>query len=249
MKNRTFCISIPVLTIAIVLLSLSVSPLFSDTSTNNLTVAANAAPVAEDDTASTDEDLAVDIDVLANDSDPDGKIQTSSVKIASFPNHGEVTEISSTSGVVTYEPDDNYNGKDSFTYTVEDFDGAASNEASVALTILDVNDPPVASFDFSPSHPTVNDPVEFDASISTDIDGSIGSYEWDWDNDGSYESSSSTPNSEYTFTSSGTHTVTLRVVDDDGASDTDEKTVEINAVPVADAGGPYSGNIDRKSVV
>ena len=49
---------------------------------------ANDPPVAHDDTATTDEDTPVDIDVLANDDDPDGTLDPTSVAITGLPAHG-----------------------------------------------------------------------------------------------------------------------------------------------------------------
>ena len=48
------------------------------------------APVANDDSASTAPDAAVTIDVLANDFDPDGTLNLSSLAISSGPTHGTV---------------------------------------------------------------------------------------------------------------------------------------------------------------
>ncbi|WP_414734161.1 Ig-like domain-containing protein, partial [Crocosphaera watsonii] len=48
---------------------------------------------------------------------------------------------------LTYTPNNNYNGEDSFTYTVEDEEGLVSNEATVNITVNAVNDAPVANND------------------------------------------------------------------------------------------------------
>ena len=45
-------------------------------------------------------------------------------------------------GEVTYTPDENYNGADSFTYTISDGNGGFST-ATVSLTVDPVNDNPV----------------------------------------------------------------------------------------------------------
>src|SRR5207249_3383958 len=50
-------------------------------------------------------------------------------------------------GTLTYTPAANYNGTDSFTYTMKDAAGAVSNVATVSITITPVNDPPVAAND------------------------------------------------------------------------------------------------------
>ena len=75
----------------------------------------NSAPVADDDTATTLEDNAVAIDVLANDMDPDG--DSLSVVPVMLPSNGM---ISVAGGIVTYTPDLNFNGMVTFTYNACD---------------------------------------------------------------------------------------------------------------------------------
>lgn len=107
---------------------------------------ANAAPVANADTVSTDEDVAVQISVLANDTDADSQINPASVLVVQAPAHGSVT-LNTANGVLTYTPATNFNGSDSFTYTVEDLAGAVSEAALVSITVTAVNDAPVAVAD------------------------------------------------------------------------------------------------------
>ncbi len=126
----------------------------SNPATVNITVtpdggpppAEEGPPVAADDVASTDEDTSVVIDVVANDSDPDGDLDPTTVVITQQPDHGSVT-IDPVTGAVTYTPDDNYNGPDSFLYTVQDAAGNTSNPATVSITVNPVGDPPVAEND------------------------------------------------------------------------------------------------------
>jgi len=109
-----------------------------------VTITVNAvndgAPNAVDDTATTNEDTPVTISVLANDTDPDGTsdIQVNSVTLVSAPANG--TAAVNADGSVIYTPNANYNGSDSFTYTVADSFGASSNAATVSVTIAAVND-------------------------------------------------------------------------------------------------------------
>ena len=102
----------------------------------------NEAPAAEDDEAVTDEDRALTVDVLANDTDPDG--DGLRVESVSAPAHG-TTRVASDGGV-TYTPAANYHGVDRFTYVVSDPDGLTA-EAAVEVTVLSVNDPPEAEDD------------------------------------------------------------------------------------------------------
>ena len=87
-------------------------------------VVSNTAPTAEDDMALTGEYTAVEIDVLANDTDPDG--QPLRVESATNGVHGTATV---TGGAVTYTPDLGFRGIDIFGYTVTD--GVDTAEASV----------------------------------------------------------------------------------------------------------------------
>jgi len=109
---------------------------------------ANLPPIAVDDFATTLEDIPVSIDVLLNDTDSDGTLVPSTVQVTFGPTNGTITNINLTTGAITYSSDTNFNGFDIFNYTVEDNDGAVSNEAVVTITVDPVNDPPVATDDF-----------------------------------------------------------------------------------------------------
>ncbi|MCU4140519.1 MAG: hypothetical protein MW690_000994 [Methanophagales archaeon] len=73
------------------------------------------------------------------------------------------------------------------------------------------NQPPKASFTFSPKNPLVNEEITFDASASTDPDGSIVSYEWDF-GDGETASGKVVT---HAYSDAGSYTVTLTVTDDE----------------------------------
>lgn len=97
----------------------------------------NRDPVAEDDVANTNEDSAVNINVLANDEDPDG--DTLTVAEISAPANG--TASLAADGTVAYQPNSDYNGADSFSYTASDGEGGADS-ATVTITITPVPEPP-----------------------------------------------------------------------------------------------------------
>lgn len=117
----------------------------SDKTTLNFTVA-NSAPVAVNDTTSTNEDTDVAISVLSNDTDSDSGLNLASVMIGTAPANGS-TSINTGTGVITYTPNADFEGSDSFTYTVEDVWGEESNLATVNVTVNPVNDAPVAAND------------------------------------------------------------------------------------------------------
>ena len=98
----------------------------------------------------------------------------------------------------------------------QEYHASISGDASVIVMLLEPtvppeNLPPVPSFLYAPSYPAVNEEVTFDASSSTDTDGTIISYQWDF-GDGM-----STDGLEVThrYQQSGTYDVTLTVIDDD----------------------------------
>lgn len=102
-------------------------------------------PVSLNDTISTQEDVAVNIDVASNDDDQDSRatLDIESVFIKSVPTNGSVSVIGG--GIVTYTPDTDYTGNDVFTYTIRDISGLESNVSTVFITVTADNDPPVAS--------------------------------------------------------------------------------------------------------
>lgn len=104
----------------------------------------NDLPLALADAATTPEDTAVPINVLANDTDVDNALDPATVS-ASNPAHGSV-EVKA-DGSIVYTPAKDFFGSDSFTYTVKDIAGGVSQPAVVSLTVTPVNDAPVASGD------------------------------------------------------------------------------------------------------
>ncbi len=111
----------------------------SNAATVSITVNPNSAPIATNDTANVDEDNSVEINVVANDSDTDGTLDLGSVSVTIVPSNG-ITSIDNTTGIVTYIPNTNYNGNDSFNYTIKDNEGKASNAATVSITVKSIND-------------------------------------------------------------------------------------------------------------
>jgi hypothetical protein len=99
----------------------------------------NNPPTANDDSAVTDENVAVTIAVLDNDDDVDG--HTLSVASVTQGAHGSVTTDGAT---VTYTPAPGFSGVDTFTYVVSDGNGG-TDTATVTVTVNDVNEPPVCS--------------------------------------------------------------------------------------------------------
>ena len=100
----------------------------------------NTAPSAVDDTAITAEDTVVDINVAANDTDTDG--DTLSVTSVATPSNGTAMIAEGSTTTVTYTPNANFNGSDSFDYTLSD--GTGTDIGAVTVTVTAVSDAPVA---------------------------------------------------------------------------------------------------------
>ena len=98
----------------------------------------NAAPKAVDDSATTTQGTAVDIDVLANDTDADEGDELS-VESVTKPAHG--TAVVAANGTVTYTPDAGHTGTDAFDYVVTD--GTDTDTGTVTVTTTRKADDPV----------------------------------------------------------------------------------------------------------
>ncbi|SPF80392.1 Ig-like domain-containing protein [Pseudoprimorskyibacter insulae] len=183
----------------------------------------NNAPVAGDDTVSGNEDADdITFNPLANDTDPDG--DTLRVQSVTQPANG--TAQVNADGTVSYTPNPNFFGTDTFTYKVTDGKGG-EDTGTVTVNVAGVNDDPEADndADTTPINTaiTVNvlandDDVDGDtltvASVGTANNGTVVN-----NNDGTV---TYTPNNNYTGTDTFTYTVS------DGNGGTDTATVTIN---------------------
>ena len=116
----------------------------------------------------------------------------------------------------------------------------ATNTAGPAIQVglgpdaiaITPDQPPVARFSETP--PAAGQASSFDASASTDPDGTIASYHWDFGDGSSQTTASAT--TTHTYTTPGTYTVTLMVTDNAGCSTTfvfTGQTASCNGSPVA----------------
>ncbi|MBN1240493.1 MAG: hypothetical protein JXB36_18465, partial [Gammaproteobacteria bacterium] len=96
-----------------------------------------AAPVANDDAAVAGIGESVTIDVLANDVDPDGALEQSTLLLTAEPSRG--VAIVDADGSVTYSPVGSSGGTDSLRYVVYDDSGLVSNEALVTIEVTAEN--------------------------------------------------------------------------------------------------------------
>ena len=138
---------------------------FTDTGTVTVDLTCvNDAPVAVDDSATTAQGAAVDVDVLANDTDVEGN----TLEVASFSQGSNGGTVALVAGKLRYTPAPAFTGTETFTYRARDA-GAESNQATVTITVVG-NAPPVANDDIATT--PEDTPVDVDVVANdTDADG------------------------------------------------------------------------------
>jgi hypothetical protein len=214
----------------------------NDPNYDTLLYLSNTPPVANNDSFTTNEDTSLASNVLANDSDPDGNALTAA--LLTGPSHGSVSL--SSNGNFTYAPTSNYFGPDSFTYSASD--GVDASTATASITVLSVNDPPVAN---SGSASTPED-TEVTVTVATDVDStaltstctSSGGGDIADNLDGTV---TFTPPADF----NGTITLTCTSTDDQGATTTSSATVVVGVTPVNDppVANDDTGEVDEDSSV
>jgi len=184
-------------------------------------------PVAKDDSVTTEEDTPVSITLEGSDPEED----TLSYTVVTGPSHGS---LSGTAPNVSYTPNPNFHGSDSFTFKVSD-ETADSETATVSITVTAVNDKPNAEDDSARTREDI--PIEAIDVLANDTDadddqlttsavtqGTNGSVTINADNTLSY-----TPKANFCGTDSFTYTV------GDGKGGTDTATVNVMVKAVNDA--------------
>lgn len=199
-------------------------------SRSRLKVLVNDPPIADagpDQRASAKETVRFD---ASKSYDPDGKIVS---YLWDFGDRSETKEKSEPFISYAYEKPGTY----TVTLTVKDDSGSSSDTASDQMTVT-VNDPPIA--DAGEDQWVTAGDVRFDGSASRDPDGKIISYIWDF-GDGSKGDG---PLPVHVYQNPGKYTIRLSVSDDSGtttAQTSDEMTVTVNHLPIADAGPDQIG--------
>lgn len=202
----------------------------SNIATVSLTVTpVSDAPMANDQSVSVPEDVPTSITLTG--SDPDGNALTYSV--LSSPTHGT---LSGSAPNLTYSPDLNYNGSDSFAFKVND-GSSDSNVGTISITVTPVNDAPIAN----------SQNVTYDLNTpkaitltGSDIDGNPLTYIVDaLPTNGSL--SGTAPNLTYTPNSgfTGADSFTFHV--NDGTTNSNIATVSLNLTPVTNT-SPVANN-------
>jgi PKD domain. len=117
--------------------------------------------------------------------------------------------------------------------------GGATDLAARTMTIID-NQPPTASFTATPNGIVKGEGVSFDASGSSDPDGTIAKYEWDLDGNGTYETNTGTTSkATSTYATAGNRTIGLRITDNSGATGTTTRALTVR--------GPYNTAVSGTS--
>ncbi|EGQ8017955.1 tandem-95 repeat protein, partial [Vibrio alginolyticus] len=203
----------------------------SESTTVNVDVTpVNDAPVAKDDAATTQEDTAVTIDVLPNDTDIDG--DTLSIESASVPEAQGTVEI--VDGKLVFTPAENFHGDAEITYTITD--GALTDQATVNVTVNAVNDTPVVESNIA-DQTLAEDFTPYSIDLNTafsDVDNVDG--ELSFSVSGNSNIQVAIVNGIATFTPTadwnGSEALTFTATDPSGESVS--QTVNFTVAPVAD---------------
>nr|AFI78505.1 serine proteinase precursor protein [uncultured bacterium ws156A7] len=181
----------------------------------------NDAPGADSQSVSTSEDTAKPITLTASDIDGDGLL----FAVATPPSHGS---LSGSGASLTYTPDADYHGSDSFTFVAND-GTVDSAEATVSITIASVNDAPVAD---AQSVTTDQDTVLDITLTASDVDGESLSFAVVTP-PGNGTLSGAAPDLTYTPDPGHSGPDSFTFVANDGSVDSAETTITIDVTPVA----------------
>ena len=189
----------------------------------------NDAPAAANDAATTTEEAPISGTVLGNDTDADSGT-TLTATLRTGPANGAV--VLGANGSFTYTPIVNFNGTDSFTYTASD-GSAVSNVATVTVTVIGVNDAPLAANDaasttqgIAVSGSVLGNDTDVDAgtTLTATLGASPANGAVTLASNGSF---TYTPNANFSGTDSFTYTAS------DGTSASNVATVTITVAPVS----------------
>ncbi len=198
----------------------------------------NFSPTARDDSFTTSEDVAVSANVITNptaDSDPEN--DPLHVSAWGTPANG-VLSVTDSEGNFTYTPNQNFNGTDSFEYTLSD--GSSEDNATVHITVGAVNDIPVITEGTTASVTMSEDanPTAFSLTLNA-TDGDNDIINWSIKTQATHGTATATatgtskaiaytPNANY----NGADSFVVEVTDGNGV---DDITVNVTITPVNDA--------------
>ncbi len=210
------------------------------TATMTINVSAvNDAPVAADQALTTNEDINLTVTLTGTDAEGDSLVY----KVAALPVNGRLYDGTGTAGRlilagdlpytvvdsthnVTYAPDENYNGTDSFAFKVNDGADDSTTTAAIFITVNPVNDTPVITGMVLPASPTNLVSIVNGSATFTDPDvGDSHSATWDWGDGtaspGAVDESNKSVTGSHSYGSPGIYSVNVTVTDSGTASDTE----------------------------
>lgn len=165
-----------------------------------------------------------------------------------YPEPGEDVYLTAADSVDAdrYRFDRNGNGTWDTTFSSDDFVFFSYNEGTYSPRVQVVNDtteetdtascgtlevggntPPTADIVANQTTIRPGETVAFDASGSTDDDGTIRRYAWDFDGDGNREIFEGQATQTYQYDTTGTYNVTVTAYDDDTAEDDAHVVIEV----------------------
>ena len=204
----------------------------TSTSTVNVTVTpVNDAPDAVNDVATTDEEVAITLTPLDNDTDVDG--DTLRITAASVPSDQGTVTFNDTE--IVFTPADDFFGEATISYSITD-DNGGTDTAEIAVTVNNINDAPVAVDDTVETEedtPVTFNPADNDTDVDGDdltvtavdpIDPALGEVTLNPDGTVTFE-----PAPDF----NGPVEVTYTVSDPDGLTDTGMVLINVGAAPDA----------------
>ncbi|QRD53658.1 tandem-95 repeat protein (plasmid) [Pseudosulfitobacter pseudonitzschiae] len=206
----------------------------------------NTAPVAGNDFVTINEDGVINGNVGDDTSDADGDTLTHSVEAGDGASNGTV--VMNADGTYTYTPNADFNGTDSFTYTVKDGKGGVDT-ATVNVTVTAVNDAPVAQDGIVAT--TAEDNSVSGSVASSDVDGGAPTYSVS----GNPANGSVTmnPNGTYTYTPNddfnGSDSFEYTVNDGKGGVDTATVNITVTAVDDAPVAQDESASVNEDAFI
>jgi cyclophilin family peptidyl-prolyl cis-trans isomerase len=188
--------------------------------------------VGNDAITVTEDSAATEIDVLANDS-PETTGADLTIEAVSAPPSGGQVNIIENGQKVTYKPPANFQGTDTFTYTVREEDGGTAT-ATVTVTVTNVNDPPTANddeYDVLVDDGTQTLDVLANDSLLPDPDGTLTiTAVTQGSTSGTVSIAADGKSIRYTPASGFQGTETFTYTLDDGSGLTDTATVTVNVL-------------------
>ncbi|HST54965.1 MAG TPA: N,N-dimethylformamidase beta subunit family domain-containing protein [Solirubrobacteraceae bacterium] len=110
----------------------------------------------------------------------------------------------------------------------------SNGQTDVTTRTVVVSSPLVARIAGAPNPASLKQTVTVDGSSSTDLSGTITNYKWDLDGNGTYETDTGTTATASTsFTTTGAHTIGLKIQDSNGATQTTTTTINVVAIGVS----------------